>query len=279
MKVYQQELRSLRYLNQPSRRANAIQKDILVIATSLPQCKTSHTLSQNSLALESKGLCIIIRHKNLPRRIIHRRHLGAVVPPGRDIRRRLTRSRQEPSLLNHAPELVRAARGLRVATVINWRVVVPAGPLKPVRRVLRREHIQRGRAIGERIRRRDAEPMAVRADAQHELRGRHAGRGPGGQAELERAHDVAGVAGRLERRVGAGGGRPRAVDVVVHDHEVVEDVGEAGEVGGLRAGGVVPREERGCGGEVVGGAGGGGAELLQEGEEVGGVVVGDGVAA
>lgn len=119
--------------------------------------------------------------------------------------------------------------------------------------------------------------MRIGRDAQHDLGGGHTRGEPGSETEFHGAHDVAGVAGRGEGCVGPAGGGPGAVEVVVHDHGVVEDVGEAGEVGGLGGVGVVPGEEGGGCGEVEGGVGG--AEFLEEGEEVGGVVVVDGVAA
>lgn len=88
---------------------------------------------------------------------------------------------------------------------------------------------------------------------------------------------VAGVARRGEGGVGPSGRGPGAVDVVVHNHGIVEDIGEAGEVGGLQRAGIVPGEEGGGCGEVE--AGVGGTEFLQEGEEIGCVVGVQGIAA
>lgn len=66
--------------------------------------------------------------------------------------------------------------------------------------------------------------------------------------------------------------------VPYHDHDVVEHVGEPAQVCRPGAGGIVPGEEGGGGSEGEGGSFGLLAELLEEREEVGGVVVVDGVA-
>lgn len=143
---------------------------------------------------------------------------------------------------------------------------------------MRGKHVQSGRrAVGKRRGGGDAEAVRVGGDAHDDLGGRHAGGEPGGEAEFHGALVVAGVAGRGEGCVGAAGAGPGAVDVVVHDHGVVEDVGEAGEVGGLCCAGIVPGEEGGGCGQIETGVGG--AELLEEGEEVGRIVVIDGIAA
>lgn len=166
--------------------------------------------------------------------------------------------------------------GLGVAAVVDGRVVVPAAALEAVARVLGRVQLQGVGAVHSRglV---DAEAVAVGGEAEDELVSGHAGVEPGLDAQLARALVVAGVAGRGERGVGAGGRGPGAVDVVVHDHEIVEGVGETAQVSGAVAGGIVPGEKRS--GDREGEVWCRRAQLLKECEEVGGVIVVDGIAA
>lgn len=142
--------------------------------------------------------------------------LAALIVAVLDALSRVTRLIQELSLSDQAPELVRAAVGLRVATVVGWRVVVPAGALEAVRGVEARVHVERGRVVGvDGGGGVDAEAVAVGGDAHDDLVGRHTGCQPGIDAEFTGALVVAGVAGGAKWGVGTGGGRPGAVDVVV----------------------------------------------------------------
>lgn len=105
---------------------------------------------------------------------------------------------------------------------------------------------------------------------------------------------VSSVAGSGEGRVGSSGGRPSAVEVIVlyeisaallnsqrtnHDHEVIENAGKTAEVGRGDSLGIVPGEQRSSSGKVEVLALGLLAELLEECEKVGSVIVVDHIAS
>ena len=121
--------------------------------------------------------------------------------------------------------------------------------------------------------------MAVRGEAEDDLVERHARRVPRRDATDRAALLVRGRgAGVVERRVGADGGAPGAPDVVVHDRDPVEGLGEAGDVRESAAIRTHPREDRcRCGQDEVL-ANGICPKLLEEREEVGCVIRVDGVA-
>lgn len=263
---------------QPNRATDAVHQDVVVVATSLPHGETVQTSVQNVLALRSKRLGIVIRNKDVVGRVPHGRRLAAIIIARDNTVQRSATLVQEPSLRNQTPEGVGTGVRLRVATVINCRVVVPAGALKAVAAVEVGVHVQL-RAVAQGRRRIDAEAVAVCRNAKNNLVGGDAGRDPGVDARRRGALVVARIACRGERRIGARIGRPHAVQVVVHNHNVIQYIGKPAQVRRLDAVGIVPGEERRCGRELDVGRTRERAQLLQKEEEVGRVVGADGVAA
>lgn len=210
-------------LGQPNGLPDTVDENIVIIATGLEHGKALQAIVQHELALGGQGLRIVVRNPSLGRLVVQRGlesrsvstrtcpsevaarqtyRLAAVIKSTEDALRRLARLVQEAGLGDQAPERVRARVRLRVAAGVNRRVVVPAGALEPVRRVLRREHVER-RVVAEGRRAADAEGVPVPRDAQHDLVRGEPGGDPGGDARLGGALVVARVAGGGERGVGS----------------------------------------------------------------------------
>lgn len=264
---------------QSNSRADGVDEDVLVVAASLPHGEASHAGAGEVLALGSQRLGVVVGNPDLSGLVVHEGGHAAVVEAGGDALERLASLVEELGLGDQTPEGVGAGGGRGVAALVDARVVVPAAALEAVGAVLNGVGVQRV-AVGEGVRGVDGEAMAVGTDGEDKLVGGDAGVDPLLDALLGAALVVTGVAGVGEGRVGSAGGSPGAVYVVGHDHEVVELLGEAGEgaVDAADAGGIIPGEQAGGGGQVellgllL-------AELLEEGQEVGGVVLVDGVAA
>lgn len=205
--------------------------------------------------------------------------LTAIVVSGSNAVARLACLVEELALLDHTPESVGSTRRRSGAALIDRWVVVPAAALETAGAVLDGVGVQ-DTGGGEGTGGVDGKSVAVGTDSKNELVGGDTGANPLLNTLLDTALVVARVASHGEGRVGTARRGPGAVDVVTHDHEVVEGAGEGGE-GAVGAGdveGVVPGVQAGGGGEVellgllL-------AELGEEGGKVCRVVLCDGVAA
>lgn len=208
--------------------------------------------------------------------------LAAVVISIGNTSARLAALVQELALGDHAPKGKGATGGLGGTAGVDGGVVVPAAALPAGAVVLGVGAQGEGLAVGgghKGVGLADGEAVAVGSDAQDQLLGGDAGGDPLGDALLDAALVVAGVAGLLERGVGAAGRGPGAKHVVAHDDAVVEQVAHGLErpVGRLLARGVVVRVQADRGGQQQR-LGLRLAELRQERDEVGRVVGADGVA-
>jgi hypothetical protein len=89
---------------------------------------------------------------------------------------------------------------------------------------------------------------------------------------------ITGSAGVVQRSVGSERGRPVSPDIVVHDFDIIENIGESGDIGRGVTGGILEGTDY-CSGERKVFRSGFFAKLLESGEEVGGVLRVDDVAA
>jgi hypothetical protein len=226
------EARSIYSLVQTNGRADGVDEDVVVVATSLVGTETSELVLKNELALVVERSSVVVANIDLALGIVKNRLfklvlypcnfrymtycLTTVVPSRSNTRGRVSLGIEEVSLLDQAPERIGASGRVGVTASIDERIVVPAASLEAIGRVLGGVQLELvalalakgGGAV-------DLEAVAVVGSAEDELGGGHAGGGPLGDGVLGGALVVAGIARAVERGVGAGDGGPGAVVVVV----------------------------------------------------------------
>jgi hypothetical protein len=137
----------------------------------------------------------------ISRVLTHR--LAALIPSIGNARCRVTLRIEELGLFDKTPERISSARGVRVSTNVDERIVVPAASLKAVGGVLGRVQVELVVSAEGRCRI-DLEAMAIGGHAKDDLRSGDASIGPLGDGFITSAHGVAFVTGSRESSIGAG---------------------------------------------------------------------------